>query len=159
MASVPRFYEQVLVPPRVHLLHQGSGEVVTQGDNAEGELPPPADILLLEVLQVDHRLPAHQGLLAVHWHDPGVSESLLDREPLPGLFNQKLPNEVLGQLAGLAEEFLVKVVTHCCDICQRFLLRVSQERGCSTKEDVGDDTDAPHVRLQAQGLIVHNFWS
>ena len=52
---------------------------------------------------------------------------------LPGLFNQKLPNEVLGQLAGLAEEFLVKVVTHCCDICQRFLLRVSQERGCSTK--------------------------
>lgn len=29
-------------------------------------LPPPADILLLEVLQVDHGLPAHQGLLVVH---------------------------------------------------------------------------------------------
>lgn len=52
---------------------------------------------------------------------------------LPGLFNQKLPNEVLGQLAGLAEELLIKVVTHCCDICQCFLLCVSQKRGCSTE--------------------------
>lgn len=52
---------------------------------------------------------------------------------LPGLFNQKLPNEVLGQLASLAEEFLIKVITHCCDICQCFLLCVSQERGCSTE--------------------------
>lgn len=100
------FTHQVLVRPQVHLLHQGSGEVVTQGDNAEGELregaegncqvrkcieslegsgrnqepisapcahpstlthlPPPADILLLEVLQIDCRLPAYQGLLAVH---------------------------------------------------------------------------------------------
>lgn len=54
---------------------------------------------------------------------------------LPSLFNQKLPNEVLGQLAGLAEEFLIKVVTHCCDICQRFLLRVSQKRGCPTQAE------------------------
>lgn len=29
-------------------------------------LPPPADILLLEILQIDHRLPAHHGLLVVH---------------------------------------------------------------------------------------------
>lgn len=57
---------QVLIRPQVHLLHQGAGEVVTQGDDAEGELPSPADILLLEILQVDHRLPADQGLLVVH---------------------------------------------------------------------------------------------
>lgn len=108
---------QVLLWPQVHLLHQGAGEVVTQGDNAEGELPSPADILPLEILQVDHRLPADQGLLVVHRRDPGMSESLLDCEPFPGVFNQKLPNEVLGELTGLAEEFLVEVITHCCDIC------------------------------------------
>lgn len=61
------------------------------------------------------------------------ASALLFSVLLPGLFNQKLPNEVLGQLAGLAEEFLIKVVTHCCDICQRFLLRVSQKGGCSTE--------------------------
>lgn len=52
----------------------------------------------------------------------GTGEGQYLRNPclsliLPGLFNQKLPNEVLGQLAGLAEEFLVKVITHGCDIC------------------------------------------
>lgn len=51
---------------------------------------------------------------------------------LPGLLHKKLPNEVLGQLTGLAEEFLVKVVTHSSDVCQGFLLCVSQEGGCST---------------------------
>lgn len=51
---------------------------------------------------------------------------------LPGLFHKKLPNEVLGQFTCLAEEFLIKVITHSCDICQCFLLRVSQEGRCST---------------------------
>lgn len=109
-SSIPEegtgFIYQAVIWPQVHLLHQGAGEVVTQGDNAERELregekrkcqvrtctetlegtrdppgppapaaphpealthlPPSADILLLEVLQVDHGLPAHQGLLVVH---------------------------------------------------------------------------------------------
>lgn len=92
---------QVLACPQMYLLHQGASEVVAQGDDAEGQLPPPADILLLKILQVDHGLSAYHSLLGVHRRDPGMSESLLDGKPFPGLFHKKLPNEVLGQLACL----------------------------------------------------------
>lgn len=48
---------------------------------------------------------------------------------LPPVLLQELPDEALGQLAGVAEELLVKVVVHGRDVSQRLLLGVSEERG------------------------------
>lgn len=47
---------------------------------------------------------------------------------LPPVLLQELPDEALGQLAGVAEELLVKVVVHGGDVSQRLLLGVSEER-------------------------------
>lgn len=90
---------------------------------------------------------------------------------LPPVLLQELPDEALGQLAGVAEELLVKVVVHGRDVSQRLLLGVSEERRRAAQterpmntltsdnvfqrteirveknsdglQDVGDDPDAP----------------
>ena len=66
---------------------------------------------------------------------PQAAEPVTGRErergreegPLPGVLLQEPPDEVLGQLAGGAEELGVKVVVHGRHVPQRLLLGVSQE--------------------------------
>lgn len=48
---------------------------------------------------------------------------------LLGVFDEQPADEVLGQLAGVAEVFLVEVVVHGRDVGQGLLLRLTQERG------------------------------
>lgn len=146
--------------------------------------------------------------------------------PSLGVLDQQAADEVLGQLAGVAEIFLIKVVVDSRDVGQGLLLCLPQERGGSAQpegrervghpkkapalspvpsraalysQDVGDDPDAPgrererrlkshrafgtrgdppaqrdwllepwegaqeekhspHIGLQPQGFIIHNFW-
>lgn len=51
-----------------------------------------------------------------------------DRTRLPCVFLQELSDEVLGQLARIAEELFVKLVVQRRDVSQRLLLRVAEER-------------------------------
>lgn len=48
---------------------------------------------------------------------------------LLGVFDKQPADEVLGQLTGVAEILLVKVVVHGRDVGQGLLLRLAQERG------------------------------
>lgn len=47
---------------------------------------------------------------------------------LPSVLHQELPDEALGQLAGVSEELLVEVVVHGRDVAQCLLLGVAEER-------------------------------
>lgn len=53
------------------------------------------------------------------------------RDPgrLLGVFDEQPADEVLGQLAGVAEVLLVEVIVHGRDVGQRLLLGLAQERG------------------------------
>lgn len=48
---------------------------------------------------------------------------------LLGVFDEQPADEVLGQLAGVAEVFLVEVIVHSRDVGQGLLLGLTQERG------------------------------
>lgn len=108
-----------------------------------------------------------------------ISPSLISNN-LPPVLDQELPDEALGQLAGVTEELVVKVVVHGRDVAQRLLLGVAEERRRAAQaekttsdtqppvvlfqvesgerrhlQDVGDDSDAPvgKRRKQDTGLI------
>lgn len=110
---------------------------------------------------------------------------------------QQLADEVLGQLTGVTEELLIKLIIYGWNVPQGVLFGFPQERwsttqpgtrhqrvrwccsvcstlpevciwlGCSApccgnevhSQDVGDDSNAPHVGFQSQRLIVDNLWS
>lgn len=54
---------------------------------------------------------------------------------LPPVLLQQLPDEALGQLAGVAEELLVKVIVHGRDVSQRLLLGIAEERRRSAQTE------------------------
>lgn len=61
-------------------------------------------------------------------HPGGLAKpSLPSPALLLGVFDEQPADEVLGQLAGVAEVLLVKVVVHGRDVGQGLLLGLSQE--------------------------------
>lgn len=69
---------------------------------------------------------------------PGASATIFQRIFfffLPPVLLQQLPDEALGQLAGVAEELLVKVIVHGRDVSQRLLLGVAEERRRSAQTE------------------------
>lgn len=76
------FTYQVLIRPQVHLLHQGAGEVVTQGDDAEGELR-----------ETEKELPGEN----VH-RDPGGNQEPTGA-PCPPPLNPDTPSIACGHTA------------------------------------------------------------
>ena len=64
-----------------------------------------------------------QTVLAVHW----LHQEQLSRVSLLGILDQQAPYEFLGQLTGIAEVFLVKVVVDGGDVGEGLLLGLAQE--------------------------------
>lgn len=52
----------------------------------------------------------------------------MESDVILGILDQQSAYEVLGQLAGVAEILLVKVVVNSRDVCQGLLLRLAQKR-------------------------------
>lgn len=67
---------------------------------------------------------------------------------LPSVLLQKLPDEALGHLAGVAEELLVKVVVHGRDVPQRLLLRVAKKRRRSAQAETATRTTLINTVLE-----------
>ena len=79
------------------------------------------------IFRVVSRFPLHFSLYL------GNIDYLLDSvlycvdESLPGLLDEELPDEVLGQLGGVGEELLVEGEVHGHDVLVCLLLRVPEE--------------------------------
>lgn len=68
-----------------------------------------------------------------------------------GVLDEQAADEVLGQLAGVAEILLVEVVVDSRYVGQGLLLRFTQERGRSAQPAAGTGCDAPKRRQPKEG--------
>lgn len=69
--------------------------------------------------------------------------------PSLGVLDEQAADEVLGQLAGVAEIFLIKVIVDSRDVGQGLLLCLPQERGGSAQPEEREGWDNPK-RLQPE---------
>ena len=116
------------------------------------------------------------------WTDlyPRMLKTFIDTGASALFAHKKCSNKILGQFRSLREKFLIEFIITSDNIGIGFLLRFSKKWWCSRKpkrtdpeikimammtdrkntpnlQNVGDDTNAPHVGSEWQGLVVDNL--
>uniref|UniRef100_A0A6B2L9X4 Uncharacterized protein n=1 Tax=Arcella intermedia TaxID=1963864 RepID=A0A6B2L9X4_9EUKA len=92
-----------------------------------------------------HSLVNIKSLIRRSRNNPLMFQRLLSSKPILGFLNQQMLNKILRQVRNIIPTLIIKVILSIHDLFEQLSVVISVEGRVPGQEDVGNDTNPPHV--------------